>query len=335
MPVVKFQSQSYKLQEYESVLDCLLRNGQHVPYACKAGMCQACLVRSTEDNPPESAGKWVKKSLQEKNYCLSCQWVPDADVSVALPTVEEFAVALRITAMDMLNARVMRLRLAPQEAGSLFATRPGQYLSLANPAGVTRSYSIANDFYIDGFVEFHISSTSQGLFTGWLFNEATLGQVVHVRGPSGECFYTTPESGGDFPLILAGTGTGLAPLYGIVHDALARGHQGPISLFHGASTAGELYYVEQLQTLASQHPAFRYFPVCREPGDTAPPGCLEGDLVKTVIATIVVAELPAAHVYLCGNPDFVHSMRKQIFLAGARSSATFCDPFLERTVPNG
>ena len=46
MSEVEFKQQRFTREPYESVLDCLLRHGQALPYACKAGMCQACLVRA-------------------------------------------------------------------------------------------------------------------------------------------------------------------------------------------------------------------------------------------------------------------------------------------------
>ena len=61
--------------------------------------------------------------------------------------------------------------------------------------------------------------------SGWLGTEARPGEAVRLQGPVGECFYVPGQP--EQPLLLAGTGTGLAPLYGIVRDALAAGPHRP------------------------------------------------------------------------------------------------------------
>lgn len=339
MSVVTFEADNFDTKQHESVLDCLLRNGKVIPYACKAGMCQACLVKAVEGEPPETARKWIRKSLQEKGYALACQWVPEDDVTVGLPALEEFSVATRITALSPLNDRVMKVCLAPVEAGTMFACHPGQYLTITTPTGITRSYSIANDVDRDGHIELHIGSTPYGSFTGWLFSKAAPGDLLHVRGPAGDCFYDNCrlEEGDDFPLLMAATGTGLAPLYGIVNEALARGHQGPITVYHGALRREGLYYTEALQALAERHDNVTYHPCVLEEDNRGPdqsdlPGLLQGDIREVIPGRLDSHALPHSRVFLCGDPDFVHGLRKRIFLKGARSANIFCDPFLERQV---
>lgn len=342
MSVVTFEADNFDTEQHESVLDCLLRNGKAIPYACKAGMCQACLVKAVEGEPPETARKWIRKSLQDKGYALACQWVPEDDVTVGLPALEEFSVAARITELLPLNAQVLKVCLAPVEVGTMFACHPGQYLTITSPTGITRSYSVANDVDRDGHIELHIGSTPYGSFTGWLFNEACPGDTLHVRGPAGDCFYDNChlEEGDDFPLILAATGTGLAPLYGIVNEALARGHQGPITVYHGVLRRNGLYYTQTLQALADKHQSLTYHPCVLEE-DTVRgldenasdlPGLLKGDIREIIPDRLDSHVLPRSRVFLCGNPDFVHGLRKRIFLKGARSANIFCDPFLERQI---
>ena len=333
MSDVKFHSATFPLEQYESVLDCLLRNGKQIPYACKAGMCQACLIRAVDCEAPETARKWIRKSLQEKGYALACQWVPEDDVEVDLPGIDEFSVAVSISGMDMLNDRVMRVFLKENEAGTMFHYRPGQYLTLINPAGTARSYSIANDFEQDGHLELHIACMPKGLFSTWLFTEASVGDSLHIRGPAGDCYYSELEESDDYPMVLAGTGTGLAPLYGIIRDALRRGHKGPISLYHGSLARSGLYYVEQLQALQQRHANFSYHPCVFDPGnDPLLNDQLNGDIKEIVPRQMGADTISHARVYLCGNPDFVHGLRKQVFLKGVKSGNIHCDPFLERNV---
>jgi CDP-4-dehydro-6-deoxyglucose reductase, E3 len=329
MPELRFKNRSLALQPYESVLDCLLRNGEAIPYACKAGMCQACLVRAVDcDATPESR-KWIKPNLQAKGYTLACQWVPETDVAAALPGLDEFSVAVRIGEIAPLNERVLRLKLQPEDPARMFAYRPGQYLTLINPSGCIRSYSIANDYERDGFIELHIASTSHGEFTGWVFKDAQYGTQLHMRGPAGDCYYNNLD-GDAHPLVLAGTGTGLAPLYGIARDALQQGHRGSIHLYHGGRTPAQLYYVEELRQLAREHANFHYHPCVSEPGNTG--GFEQGRLEPIVESGLDPKTVPQTRVYLCGAPDFVYAMRKRMFLKGLRTPHIHCDPFTEREV---
>lgn len=332
MPDIYFESEQLSLLENESVLDCLLRHAKAIPYACKAGMCQACLIKTTEGSPPEAANKWVRQSLRDQGFALACQWVPDGDVGVALPSVEEFSVAVELSQLRPLNERTLQVILKAVEPGTMFASQPGQYLSLINSDGIARSYSIANDVEQDGHVELHISHAPDGLFSNWLFKQAKPGDQLHIRGPAGDCYYSSQDEDVDYPILLAGTGTGLAPLYGIVNRALRRGHQGPIHLYHGARIAEQLYYVDELQQLAAEHHNFTYAPCLLETDGKQHVTARSGDLGEIIVADVDSSTLAATRIFLCGNPDIVHRLRKQLFLQGARSSNIHSDPFLERNV---
>ena len=163
--------------------------------------------------------------------------------------------------------------------------------------------------------------------SGWLFDEARPGDVLELQGPAGECFYVPgrPEQ----PLLLAGTGTGLAPLYGLVRDALARGHTGPIWLFHGAVEASGLYLVEELRELQSRYSCFQYRPCVLRGQERV------GVTVGALDALIQEAcPRPRGwRAYLCGDPDLVLSLRKKLFLAGLSLKDIHADAFLPSTPP--
>ncbi len=330
MPQVSFDAGSYALGTNESVLDCLLRNNRQIPYACKAGACQSCLVKAVGCSPTAKACSGLKQTLQAGGYALACQWMPDTDVAIALPGLDEAASEVLIASLAALGADILRVRLVPAAGSSLFQCRPGQYLNLINPAGVSRSYSIANDFAADGYVELHVANTAQGVFTRWLFTEARPGDRLHVRGPAGDCFYVK-DTAQDFPILLAGTGTGLAPLHGIVHDALRQQHRGPITLLHGARSADRLYYVDELRSLAEQRATFRYQPLALAVPETDA-RIRQGDLGEAALASLDPARLADTRVFLCGAPEFVQQLRKKIFLKGVKSSHIFCDAFVTRPV---
>lgn len=333
MTTLKFKDRDLPLKPYESVLDCLLRHGEALPYACKAGMCQACLIRAVDCEASEESRKWIKPELQARGFTLACQWVPEGDVKAALPAVEDFAQKVKLLELSALNERVLKVQLALCDPGARFTCRPGQYVTLTNPEGVSRSYSVANDYALDGSLELHISSTSHGLFTRWLFTQARPGDLLYLRGPTGSCHYRA-EDGDELPLLLAGNGTGLAPLYGIACDALRRGHRGPITLIHGGRSKSQLYMIEELRALAEQHGNLRYVPCVQEKaaaGDIHV-GEIEQVLEQHVTALGKSVNLAQAHAFVCGSPDLVHALRKRLYLLGLRAANIQCDPFTERTV---
>jgi CDP-4-dehydro-6-deoxyglucose reductase len=331
MKTLKFQDRQLPLAPYESVLDCLLRHGIAVPYACKAGMCQACLVRAVDCVATAESRKWIKPELQARGFTLACQWVPEADACAALPDVADFALQARLLRLTPLSDDVLRMDLALCDPLARFVCRPGQYLTLTNPAGISRSYSLANDPARDGFLELHITRTSHGLFTGWLFTQAAAGDLLYLRGPHGSCHYGNVEEAST-PLLLAGNGTGLAPLYGIAREALTRGHQGPLLLIHGGRTEAQLYLQAELRALAAQHGNFRYLPCTLQP----PTG---NGIEEGRIETLVERELQRSgnaitrcQAFVCGSPSLVHALRKRLYLLGLRAANIHCDPFTERPV---
>jgi CDP-4-dehydro-6-deoxyglucose reductase len=328
MPKVVLGDHSFELQAGESLLDCLLRHEQPIAYACRSGACQSCLCKVVRGQPAAKAQAGLKATLQAAGYALACQWTPEADVEVKLPGAEENAVAAGIAALQPLNAGVLRLLLRPGSEG--FSCKPGQYVNLINADGISRSYSVANDPARDGHLEFHIAATQQGQFTGWLFGQAQVGDQLHIRGPAGDCFYV-PDQEQAFPMLLVGTGTGLAPLWGIANDALLQGHRGPITLLQGGSLPERLYYVDELAQLQQRHAGFSSSAlVLQDRGED--PRIRQGDIAEAALAALDPARLKETRVYLCGAPDFVQGLRKRLFLKGVASAHIFCDAFVTRTV---
>ncbi|WP_257450988.1 2Fe-2S iron-sulfur cluster-binding protein [Archangium lipolyticum] len=322
MTRVKHEGQWYGLDEGESVLDGLLRGGVAVPHSCRAGACQSCLMRAERGDVPAKAQVGLKETLKAQGYFLACACRPDSELEVASAGAD-LRVSARIASLERLSDSVLCVRLRP-EGG--FEYRAGQYVSLLRADGLARSYSLASQPHEDT-LELHVRRISGGRMSGWLFDEARPGDPVELQGPAGECFYVPgrPEQ----PLLLAGSGTGLAPLYGIVRDALAQGHTGPIWLFHGAVDASGLYLVDELRALQSRHPQLQYRPcVLRGPERVGVSvGALDA-LIKDACPR------PAGwRAWLCGNPDLVLSLRKKLFLAGLSLKEIHADAFLPSTPP--
>lgn len=318
MPVVTYDARGYECQENETVLDCLTRNGVAVPFACRSGICHTCMLQASQGEVPVAAQNGLKDEHKAKQRFLACSCIPHGDMTVSLPLdgVERYHV--NVLSKESLAPDVVRLRLSKGEFPDY---RAGQFLTLFNPAGVGRNYSLAS-LPEDGFLELHIRTIASGAVSGWVASRLEPGDQVELAEAVGECFYTPGRS--EQPLAMVATGTGLAPLYGIARDAIRQGHRGRIMLFHGVRTREELYLHAELQALAAQHENFVYHPSLS--AEMAGEGYYFGRANDAALGQI--GDFSGWRVYLCGNAQMVESTRQKVLLAGAASQDIYSDAFI-------
>jgi ferredoxin-NADP reductase/ferredoxin len=310
MATIRYGQFAAELAEGETALDGLLREGAPLAYSCKAGSCGSCMLRAVEGEVPPAAQSGMKDSWKARGYALPCVCRPVSDITFA-GVDGDAQVEAQIASVEPLGSNVMRLHLT---FGTPLEFRAGQYITLLRHDGLARSYSIAS-LPSENRIELHIRLLPNGRMSEWVRSEARSGMAVRVMGPSGDCFYTPGRP--DQPLLLAGTGTGLAPLYGILRDALDQGHTGPIHLFHGALNANGLYFRDELTALAGQHANFKYTPSLFE---------TDGPLDKAILA--LYPKPAGMRAFLCGDPTLVAMMKKKLFLTGMQLADIHADAFL-------
>lgn len=314
MPAVTYQGRRVEVAEGQTVLDALLAAGEPIPNACRAGACGACIVRATAGEVPPEAQVGLRDAVRARGCFYSCQCRPRGDLAVEA-LGDALRAPARVASREALSPTVARVVL---RLGAPFEATAGQYVTV-HRGGVARSFSIAA--HRDGAIELHVRRIPGGKLSPYLCDEARPGDELVVQGPLGFCVYTPgrPEQ----PMLLAGTGTGLAPLWGVLHDALAAGHTGPIHVVHGALEPSGLYLVDELRALAAAHPQVRYVPsVMRDPL----PGMDEGP-----IDAVVARHVPrpsGVRVFVCGAPDVVQLLKKKLFLAGASLRDILSDAFV-------
>lgn len=318
MPEIIFSGRSFTLKAGESVLDGLLRGGQDVSHACRAGACQSCLMRCRRGAIPAAAQAGLKNALANMGYFLACMCRPEEDLEIEPPGQEaEFAAS--ILALTDLAPGVKRVCLQPSAD---FEFRAGQYISLVRPDGLSRSYSIAS-VPGDDAIELHVQHQYGGQMTTWLNSEARVGDRIRIRGPAGFCYYV--EGNPDQPILLAGTGTGAGPLYGLARDALRKRHSGPLWLFHGVKNIESAYLRLEMASLSRHFPNFHHR-LCLLDGTSS-----SAEVVVAHIGDAISKQFPSLRgwrAYVCGNPEVVQPLRKQLFLSGMPLKEIFADAFL-------
>ena len=320
--MLRFEGKDYPVEDGESVLDCLLRHGEQVSSLCRSGAWQSCLLKASAGALPAVAQLGLKDAWKQQGFFLACVCRPREDLLLERCTAAA-SHSSQVQRVMALAPNVVSVRLA-RPAG--FDFRAGQFVQLSRPSdGLMRAYSIAS-LPSEDELELHVALLSNGKMSGWL--REAVGQNVSLRGPFGECFYQEGEP--DRPLVLAGTGTGLAPLVGVLRTAAQHGHRGEISLFHGSPQLSGIYLRSELEALTESLPSLRLFGslLSGSESELGAQGRWQFELAP--LEQVVFSRHPkldAHRLFVCGQPTLVQLLRKRAYLAGASLSRIHCDAF--------
>lgn len=320
--LLQFEAESIELAPEETVLQGIERHGLTLPAYCRRGVCRACLVKVKRGSVPAAAQRGLKEAHRQQGLFMACQCLPTEALEIERCGGGEQHAA-RVEHVERLAAGVLRVFLSAPEG---FAHQAGQFIQLQRPAdGVCRAYSVAS--LPGSALELHVALQPGGAMSQWL--ATATGQEVLLRGPFGECHYLAGEL--DRPLCLAGSGTGLAPLLGIVRAAIAAGHRGPIRLYHGSVRRTGLYLWDEVAALQRAHGNLRVTGSVLEESAGSDAAANDGAIRCQPLAAAIAADGPPRaeeRVFLCGNPDLVRALQKTFYLSGVPLSQIHADAFV-------
>lgn len=306
MPEVRVADRRWTVPAGSNLLDALNAQGCHVPHGCRAGSCHACVVQCLTGAPADARPDALPARQYAEGWRLACQCqvVEDLEVLVFDPLLD--CLPSRVAACDWLSPRVLRLRLRPQRP---LRYQAGQHLLLWTAHGVARPYSLASLPGEDDSLEFHLECGQPGAFADGA-RQLQPGDRVGLGELRGGALHYDPDWHAR-PLWLLAAGTGLAPLWGVLREALRQRHQGPIRVVHVAAMASEHYLAGPLQALAAQG--------------------VQVDLVTAEDFSALLANLrPASRqtiALLCGSPTRVEAFSKRLFLAGLPRGQVLVEAF--------
>jgi ferredoxin-NADP reductase len=191
---------------------------------------------------------------------------------------------------------------------SSFGFVPGQWLSVQTTAPdgeeFTRAYSIASPPSANGHLAFCLNRVEDGFMSNHLCDLEEGGEIK-FQGPFGD-FILRPPLG---DTVFIATGTGIAPFRSMLHWLLAdpdRHHGHEFWLLFGARTEKDLYYREEFDRLAAEHPNFHFLPTLSRAG--AQWQGLRGYVQDHVIE--IVKTRTDMHAYICGLDRMVKANRE-------------------------
>lgn len=310
----------------EVLLDRMLEAGVEAPHGCRAGACLSCRVRVTDGTAAPSWGQGLPPADREAGWVLACRAKPTADLALSYESsrLRHEVICLK---HELVGADVARIQLSIPDGMSF---RAGQNLLVGDQAlGAERPYSIASR-PADGQLELHVRRVDGGQVSSWLVERLAAGERVSISAPSGDVCLR--EDDRDRPLLLAGIGTGLAPLLGVLRDALDTPSEAPLDLVFAGRTEQRLYLLDELRRLRDLGEGRVRLHLLVQSGQG-----LHDDVVEADAHAYLEERWPdleGTGVFLAGAPAFVDRARRIAFLAGAAMGDIRADAFVASDAVN-
>ncbi|MDH4609521.1 iron-sulfur-binding ferredoxin reductase [Pseudomonas sp. BN102] len=313
MPELEVAGKRWTVAPASNLLDALNAGGCKVPYSCRAGSCHACLVRCLSGEPADAKPEALDRLQRAEGWRLSCQCLVVQDLVVEVFDPARDGIEAQVASLDWPAPDVLRLRLAPSRPLRYSA---GQHLLLWNDEGIARPYSLASLPGVEDWLEFHLDCRSPGLFSDRARRLAP-GDRLRLGELHGGALHYDP-AWDTRPLLFLASGTGLAPLWGLLREALRHHHQGPIRVIHLAHGPSGHYLAEPLAELTAAHPGLALQLIT------------PAELPEVLAQFRLVSRQTIA--LLCGDPASVEDFARRLYLAGLPRNQLLADTFLTREV---
>ncbi len=296
----------------QTLLSSLYGEEIFIPSACGGrGSCSYCkLTVLSGGGPvlPTETGYLTRREVRA-GVRLACQVKVRQDVLVRIPeellNVRLFTATVQSTRSVTHDIKEICFSLIEPEEISF---RPGQYVQVQAPSPdgpVFRAYSISSPVYENRRVDLIVRLVPGGIGSTYLHNLEVADQVTFT-GPFGD-FYLSEEP--DKEIVCVGGGCGMAPMKNIIYSIYSQWPQRTCWLFFGCRTTKDIFYREQFQELAGQHPNFRVIYALSDP--LGPDEQWDGETGFIHLAVDRYIE-PAVkrQAFLCGPPPMIEAVTR-------------------------
>ena len=338
----------------EKLLHALSHGGVHLPAGCGgAGTCGLCRVTVKDAGDPLPIERTtLHRADLAKGVRLACQTVVRGDLALTIATqslaAQAWSCAVSRTRTVAPLIKEIVFTLPPTPDLNFWA---GAYVEVTAPAfelpfaaidveprhaeawqrmhirqlvarcasPVSRAYSLANHSGEAGSLILNIRlalpppgqpDIPPGLVSSYLFG-LKVGDEVSMSGPFGDFIVQETER----EIVLIGGGVGMAPLRAHVFDQLEqRKTSRRISFWYGARSSINLYYEDDMERLAREHPNFSWHVALSDPEPDEVWGGEVGYVHDIVRRSYLDAHAdPAAcEYYVCGPPLMIEAVRAML-----------------------
>lgn len=233
---------------------------------------------------------------------------------------------------------VKSLYLTDPENRPLPRYLPGQYLTLALPAGaggeeVVRCYSLSDrprPEYYRLTIRRQDAPAGEpdapaGVASGWLHRRAAKGLRLHCEAPRGAFFYNPGEPR---PAVLIGAGVGVTPLVAMLEAAHHDRLRTATHAFFGFRDGASHLFADRIQEIAGENPLISTHVAYSSPREEDRAG-VHFDTAGRITLETLRAVLPSSNFdfFLCGPPQMMQSLVPELLEWGVPDDAIHFEAF--------
>ena len=314
-----------------SLFSGLARHGILMPSACGGNArCGACKIKTLDGCagaalPQEAA--LLSEQERRLGMRLSCQVKVETDLSVEIPpevfSIKQFSGTLIEKQPLTYDIFKLRIALVKPESISFIA---GQYLQIRSQPfqgreAVVRAFSIASTPSDTRHVEVMARRVPNGICTAWIFDGLKQGDKVYFTAPYGNFRLSGTKS----PALFIAGGSGMGPMWSLLHTMKETGVERRVSFFFGAQSRRDLFLVDELYAMEKELPGFSFVPAL---SNEQPGGDWKGQrgLITEVVARHCL-DCSGHEAYLCGSPGMIEACKKVLLSRNMREENIFYDKF--------
>ena len=318
-----------RVQGGQTLLNGLIESKIFIPSACGGrGTCGYCKITVLEGGGPvlPTETPYLTRREVRSNVRLACQAKIREDMRVKIPeellNVKLFAAT--VDSARSLTYDMKEIRLALNEPAEI-SFRPGQYVQIQAPSPEGpqfRAYSISSPVHEPNVVELVVRLVPGGVASTYL-HSLVAGDPAVFTGPYGD--FRLNENP-DVEIICVGGGAGMAPMKNIIYSIYNRWPERKCWLFFGCRTTRDIFYFDQYQRLAREHPNFRVLYALSD--RLRPEEKWDGETGFIHLAVDKYLDPGVRRqAFLCGPPLMIEAVMRVLEDKGLPAENTFYDEF--------
>ncbi len=313
----------------QTLLETLYENEIYIPSACggkgTCGHCKITVLSGADAVLPTETPFLTRREIR-RGLRLACQIKVRNDMSLEIPQ-EMLSVRLytaTVVSTENLTGDIKEIRLSLDEPAEI-PHRPGQYVQVRAPSpegAVWRAYSISSPAHRTDVIDLVVRLVPGGVGSTYLHN-LDVGDKVTFTGPYGD-FRLSEDP--DVEVVCVAGGCGMAPIRNIIYSIYNRWPGRSCWLFFGCRTTADVFYLEQFQRLASEHPNFHV--VYALSHNLSPEEQWDGE--RGFIHLSVDKYLRAGarrQAFLCGPPEMIRAVTRVLVDKGVDERDIYYDDF--------